>query len=83
MENKVKSSNKNGLTRRVCFDEEKNVCFYEDPIFSEALKMSRQSDFAQREADKARMERLIAPILTEHHRNQIRTRLKLYEHQNT
>ena len=60
------------------FDERRNEFIYEDPTHSEALRASRISDFAQRQADKARMEQLITPILTEHHRQKIRRREENY-----
>jgi len=60
---------------RVCFSECSNVVIYEDPELSEELASARQSDFPQRQADKERMERLIGPILTETHRDKVRTRL--------
>ena len=65
------------------FDEEKNVIIYEDQTVSQALKASRTSDLAQRQADKARMEKLLSPILTESHREKIRLLVKLYQFINT
>ena len=67
----------------MCFDEKRNEIVYEDPTLFEALRESRTSDYAQRQADKARMEKLISPILSEHHRNRIRLLLKLYQVINT
>ncbi len=52
--------------------------FYEDPLFSEDLKLSRTSDNARRRADHERMERLIAPIFAEEHREKMREMIKKY-----
>ena len=68
-------------TRKVCFNEAINVYIYEDPTQTEELKESRKSDFAQREADKARMEKMISSILTQSHRNSIRLLQKKYYEQ--
>ena len=62
----------NHSMRKVCFDEKSNVYINEDPTLTEELRASRKSDFAQRQADKARMEKMLSPILTESHRNSIR-----------
>jgi len=50
---------------------EANVVIYEDPDLAEALSASRKSDFVQRQADKERMERLLAPVFTKTHRQKM------------
>jgi hypothetical protein len=49
---------------------------YEDPLYSEDLKLSRTSDNARRRADHERMERLIAPIFAKEHREKMRKLMK-------
>ena len=47
------------------------VIILEPESLAEELQEARKSDFKQRQADKERMERLLAPILTTQHRNNI------------
>ena len=51
---------------------------YEDPLYSEDLRMSRTSDNARRRADHERMERLMAPIFAEDHRQRMRELIEQY-----
>lgn len=58
-------------SKKVTFTTALDV-IYEDPKLSEDLKLARMSDFFQRQADKARMERLLNPILSTSHREKMR-----------
>ena len=43
----------------------------EDPELSEALRDARTSDHAKRQADRMRMERLLAPVFKQEHRERV------------
>lgn len=58
-------------SKKVTFTTALDV-IYEDPNLSEDLKLARMSDFIQRQADKARMERLLNPILSISHREKMK-----------
>ncbi len=47
----------------------------EDPLLSEALRAARKSNVAEKRADQARMERLLAPVLDKEHRQRVYERL--------
>lgn len=51
------------------------IFIYEDPELSEALVEARKSDFPRRQADKQRMEMLMAPIFTKEHRQRVWERI--------
>ena len=56
--------------RTVRFSED--ISILEEPEdLAVDLYLARKSDFAQRQADKARMERLLSPILNTEHRKNI------------
>ena len=54
----------------VKFSEDINIILEPDNL-AEDLHLARKSDYAQRQADKARMERLLTPILNTKHRRDI------------
>ena len=48
-----------------------NKIIYEPEDLVEDLAMARKSDFGKRQADKARMERMIEPVLSKFHRDKV------------
>lgn len=54
-------------SRRVTFCEQPSI-IYEPEELSEALRLSRQSDYATRQLDKMRNERLLTPVFCPRHR---------------
>ena len=56
--------------RSVKFSEDIIIILEPDSL-AEDLYLARKSDYAQRQADKARMERLLGPILNKEHRHDI------------
>ena len=65
------SSDTGSTSSRVQFTSEDPTFHVEDPEMSEALHEARKSDFVQRQVDKERMERLLAPIFAKTHREKI------------
>lgn len=67
-----------GKCVRFCNDAE-NLIIEEPEELSEDLAKARQGDFQQRQADKERMERLLAPILSVVHRAKVLTQRTVEE----
>ena len=56
----------------VCFsDMSLNTIIEEPEDLVEDLAMARKSDFRKRQADKARMERIMEPVLSKFHRDKV------------
>ena len=54
----------------VCFSD--TIIIIEEPEdLVEDLAMARKSDFKKRQADKARMERIMEPVLSKFHREKV------------
>ena len=48
-----------------------NMIIEEPEDFVDDLAMARKSDFGKRQADKARMERMMEPVLSKFHRDKV------------
>ena len=56
----------------ICFsDMSRNKIIEEPEDLVEDLAMARKSDFKKRQADKARMERIMEPVLSKFHRDKV------------
>ena len=67
---KIKPFEDCSKNKSVKFSKNVNVIM-EPKNLAEKLWLARTSDFTQRQADKARMERLLTPILSTTHRGKI------------
>ena len=56
-----------------------NKIIYEPEDLVEDLAMARKSDFKKRQADKARMERIMDPVLSKFHREKVYNERKKIE----